>query len=46
MTVNDIKEKKIFSSGYLDTTLKEKLNEFYSSDVLDFLYGKFYEYRK
>lgn len=38
MIVYDIKEKKIFSSGYLDTALKEKLNEFYSSDVLDFLY--------
>lgn len=38
MIIYDIKEKKIFSSGYLDTTLKEKLNEFYSSDVLDFLY--------
>ena len=38
MIIYNIKEKKIFSSGYLDTTLKEKLNEFYSSDVLDYLY--------
>lgn len=38
MIIYDIKEKKIFSSGYLDTTLQGKLNEFYSSEVLDFLY--------
>ena len=38
MIIYDIKEKKIFSSGYLDAALQEKLNEFYSSDVLDFLY--------
>ena len=38
MIIYDIKEKKIFSSGYLDTTLEGKINEFYSSELLDFLY--------
>ena len=38
MIIYDIKDKKIFSSGYLDTTLEEKLNEFYSSASLDYLY--------